>query len=159
MAASVLLERPSSAAIPLGSPHHGFQPGAFPAGSPTAANWCVVPRCNFKFEKTKDGCKIHCHCDDEVACGTLQNLCRMLCEGLCSCYCTCNGITICQCNLTLGLCKCEFTKDGCTISCTSGDKACCQMIQSCCECLSTCCEQGCCCYICFNNTPVCCGTC
>ena len=159
MAASVLMERSASAALPMGSPGTGFQPGAFPGGSPAAANWCVVPRCTLKFEKTKEGCKIYCNCDDEVACGTLQNLCRMLCEGMCSCCCTCNGIQVCQCNLTMGLCKCEYTKDGCCITCTSGDKACCAMIQSCCDCLSHCCESGCCCYICFNNTPICCGVC
>ena len=45
------------------------------------------------------------------------------------------------------------------ISCHSGDKECCAMIQACCNCLKQCCESGCCCYICFNNTPVCCGTC
>jgi hypothetical protein len=32
------------------------------------------------------------------------------------------------------------------------------MIQACCNCLKQCCESGCACYICFNNTPVCCGT-
>jgi hypothetical protein len=112
-----------------------------------------------KFEKTKDGCKIFCHCDDEVACGTLQNLCRMLSEGLCSCCVTCNGIPVCQCNFTTGITKCEYTKDGVCITYTSGDKSFAAMIQSCCECLSTCCESGGCCYICFNNTPVCCGVC
>jgi hypothetical protein len=33
------------------------------------------------------------------------------------------------------------------------------MIQKCCECLQACCDNGCCCYVCFNGTPVCCGTC
>jgi hypothetical protein len=33
------------------------------------------------------------------------------------------------------------------------------MIQACCNCLATCCESGCCCYICYNNTPICCGNC
>jgi hypothetical protein len=33
------------------------------------------------------------------------------------------------------------------------------MLQSCCECLAHCLKAGCCCYVCFNNTPVCCGTC
>jgi hypothetical protein len=159
MASSQLLERGSSAVAPFSSPIQGFQPGSLPAGSPASANWCVLPRCTVEFEKTSNGCKIHCRCDDEVARGTLQNLCRMLSDGLCSCCCTLNGIACCQCNLTMGICKCEYTKDGCCISCTSGDKACAAMIQACCNCLSTCCESGCCCYICFNNTPVCCGTC
>ena len=59
-----------------------------PAGSPATANWCVLPRCEVEFEKCTGGFKIHCRCEDEVACGTLQNLCRMLCDGLCSCCCT-----------------------------------------------------------------------
>jgi hypothetical protein len=112
-----------------------------------------------EFEKCTGGFKIQCRCEDEVACGTLQNLCRMLCDGMCSCYSTWNGICISQCNLTCGTCKCEYTKDGCCISCISGDKACAAMLQACCECLSTCSKSGCSCYICFNNTPVCCGTC
>ena len=100
-------------------PIPGWQPGSIPAGSPATANWCVLPRCTVEFEKTTNGCKIHCRCDDEVARGTLQNLCRMLADGLCSCCCTCNGIPCCQCNFTVGICKCEYTKDGCCISCTS----------------------------------------
>ena len=159
MAASVLLERGSSAVTPLGGPISGFQPSAFPGGAPAAANWCVVPRCNLKFEKTKDGCKIFCHCDDEVAAGTLQNLCRMLSEGMCSCCCTCNGIPVCQCNLTMGICKCEMTDKGICVTCTSGDQKCAAMIASCCDCLATMCASGCTCCFLMGNTPVCCGTC
>jgi hypothetical protein len=158
MSSSALLERGSSAVAPFSGSVPGIQAGSIPAGSPATANWCVLPRCTIEFEKTASGCKIHCRCDDEVARGTLQNLCRMLADGLCSCCCTLNGIPCCQCNFTVGICKCEYTKDGCCISCTSGDKACAAMIQACCNCLSTCCESGCACYICFNNTPVCCGT-
>jgi hypothetical protein len=152
MASSVMLERGSSCVAPFSSGTTGWQTSGIPTGSPAGANWCVLPRCEVEFEKCTGGFKIHCRCEDEVACGTLQNLCRMLCDGLCSICC-------CQCNLTCGTCKCEFTKDGCCISCTSGDKACCAILQSCCDCLSTCCTSGCCCYISFNNTPVCCGTC
>ena len=159
MSSSVLLERGASAVAPFGGPIQGWQPGTIPGGSPASANWCVLPRCTVEFEKCNGGFKIHCKCEDDIACGTLQNLCKMLCDGLCSCYCTWNGIQCCQCNLCCGNCKCEYTKDGCCITCTSGDKACCAMLQACCQCLSTCCESGCCCYICFNNTPVCCGTC
>ena len=101
MASSVVLERGSSAVAPFSGGTPGWQPGTVPAGSPAAANWCVLPRCEVEFEKCTGGFKIHCRCDDEVACGTLQNLCRMLCDGLCSCYCTCNGICCCQCNLTV----------------------------------------------------------
>ena len=87
MASSVLLERGSSAVAPFSGATPGWQAGPIPAGSPAAANWCVLPRCAVEFEKCTGGFKIHCRCEDEVACGTLQNLCRMLCDGLCSCYC------------------------------------------------------------------------
>jgi hypothetical protein len=158
MATSVLLERSSAAAAPFTGPVPGWNAGAFPGGAPAAAQWCVLPRCKIEFEKCSGGFKIHCKCDDEVACGTLQNLCRMLSDGLCSCCCTLNGIPVCQCSLSIGICKCEYTKDGCCVTCLSGDKACCAMLQACCDCLACCCKSGCCCYVCFNNTPVCCGT-
>jgi hypothetical protein len=136
----------------------GAQPTQVPQGLPN--NWCVLPRCEVKFEKCAGGFKIHCCCDDDVACGALQNLCKMLAGGTCSCCVCCNGVQICNCNLTLGFCKCELTSDGCCITCTSGDKQCCEMLQSCCDCLACCCKQeGCCCYISFGGTPICCGTC
>ena len=91
-----------------------------------------------KVEKCQGGMKINCKCDDEVSCATLQNLCKMLCDGMCSCCCTLNGMSVCQCNLTCGICTCECTKDGVCITCKSGDKACCDMIQACCDCLSKC---------------------
>jgi hypothetical protein len=109
MSTSILLERSVPGIAPLSGPSTGWHP----TGSPAAASWCVVPRCRLEFKKCTGGFKINCHCDDEVACGTLQNLCRMLSDGLCSCCCTCNGIAVCQCSLTMGICKCEMTKDGC----------------------------------------------
>lgn len=153
MSASVMLERSSPAVAPFG------QTGGMPAGAPASANWCVLPRCEMTFEKCTGGFKIYCRCDDEVSCGTLQNLCRMLCDGMCSCSCTCNGIQVCQCNLTMGHCTCEYTKDGVCIQCVSGDQKCCAMLQACCDCLEACCQSGCCCYLSFNGTPVCCGSC
>jgi hypothetical protein len=45
------------------------------------------------------------------------------------------------------------------ITCKSGDKACCELIQACCDCLSKCLDSGCFCYVSFHNTPVCCGCC
>ena len=155
MSSAMMMERAS-----LGT-SFGHQQGQtqFPAGSPAAANWCVLPRCECKAEKTKDGMKLWCKCEDEVSRGTLQNLCKMLADGLCSCTCTMNGITVCHCNFACGICKCEYTKDGVCISCTSGDKQCCEVIQACCECISHCLNAGCCCYVSFNNNPVCCGNC
>jgi hypothetical protein len=82
----------------------------------------------------------------------------MLSDGLCSASCCINGICVCQCNFACGICKVEYTKNGCAISCASGDKNFAAILQACCESLSTCCESGACCYVCFNNTPVCCGT-
>jgi len=158
MASSVLLERGASAVAPFSGGSPGWQAGTIPVGSPAGANWCVLPRCTVEYEKTSGGFKIDCRCEDDVACGTLQNLCRMLSDGLCSCYSCLNGITIFQCNLTCGICKCEYTKDGCSISCTSGDKKFAAILQACCDALSCGNESGCYSYICYNNTPVCCGT-
>jgi hypothetical protein len=157
MSNSVMLERCTPASI--ATPQFGLHAGSLPSGSPAGNQLLMVPRCELRFEKCTDGFKIHCCSDDEVACATLQNLCKMTCDGLCSCCCTMNGIPCCQFNLCLGTVRCEMTKDGCCISCTSGDKGCCEMLHACCDCLASCCEQGCCCYISFGNTTVCCGKC
>ena len=45
-------------------------------GTASTAGLCTIPRCEIKIERCADGCKIYCSCDDDVACGTLQNLCR-----------------------------------------------------------------------------------
>jgi hypothetical protein len=127
--------------------------GATPAQAPS---YCAVPRCTLKFEKCAGGCKIQCICDDEVACATLQNLCRSLAGSLCCCTCTWNGMTVCQCNLCCGNCQVECTPKGVCITCTSGDKQCAAMIQACCEACKCCCDSGCCCTISFGGTPVCC---
>ena len=75
-----------------------------------------------------------------------------------SCVCTMNGMTVCCCNLTMAMCKCDMTKDGVCVTCTSGDAKCCEMIQACCDCLSCMMEAGCTCCVLINNTPICCGT-
>jgi hypothetical protein len=156
MSSTMVLER--GLFFGAAGPAAASSPAGFPAASP-AAGWCVVPRCTLRLEKCKEGFKIHCACDDEVSTATLQNLCRSLAGGLCSCCCTLNGLTVCQCNLTCGHCKCDITADGCCITCTSGDKGCCAILQSCCATLESCLQNDCCCYVCFNNTPVCCGAC
>ena len=132
---------------------------AAPASAGPAAGHMMVPRCTMKVEKCAGGMKLHCHCEDELSCATLQNLCKMLCDGMCSCCCTMNGVCVCQCNLACGHCTCEYTKDGVCITCKSGDKACCDMIQACCDCIHACLHGGCCCYVSYHNTPVCCGSC
>ena len=117
----------------------------------------MVPRCTYKFEKCQGGMKVTCVCDDPMARSMLQNLCQALMGGMCSYTCTLNGMTVCCCNLTMGMCKCELTDTGCCVTCTSGDSKCCEMIQSCCDCLSCMCNAGCTCCLLMNNTPVCCG--
>jgi len=156
MSSAVLMER-SALGSSAGA---GTAPTFYPSSAPQApAGWCVLPRCDFKFEKCQGGIKITCKCDDEIAAATLQNLCKSLCEGMCSCCVTCNGISICQCNFAFGICKCEYTKDGVCVTCLSGDKQSCAALQACCDCITGCCQTGCCCYLSFGGTPVCCGTC
>src|SRR3954469_12404846 len=125
---------------------------------PTAGmNQGMVPRARVTCEKISGGMKISCVCDDKTAAATLQNLCTMLAGGMCSCCCLMNGMVVCCCNLTMGMCKCDMTKDGCTITCTSGDPKCAEMVQACCDCMACMLKDGCTCCVMMNNTPVCCG--
>ena len=71
MSSAMLMERSSAGDGTFGQ---SSAPGALP----TSANWCVLPRCTFKCEKTKDGFKLWCKCDDDVAC-TLDD-----CDGGCA---------------------------------------------------------------------------
>ena len=128
-----------------------------PGVPPGTSNWLMVPRCTYRIEKCKDGLKIVCVCDDPTARSMMQNLCSALVGGLCTVACTLNGVTVCTCNLTMGLCRCELTPEGCCITCVSGDKACCDMIQACCDCLTCMCNAGCTCCVLLNGTPVSCG--
>ena len=65
----------------------------------------------------------------------LQNLCTMMAGGMCSCCMMMNGMMVCCCNMMMGMCKCEMTDGmGVCVTCTSGDKDCCAMIQACCDC-------------------------
>ena len=126
-------------------------------GMPTMApNMVMVPRCMMKMEKTASGMKITCTCDDATACTMMQNLCTMMTGGMCSVCAMMNGMVVCTCNLTMGACKVEMTKDGCTVTCASGDKACCDMIHGCCDCLMACMKGGCACSLMMGGTPVCC---
>ena len=144
----------------MGMPSGGVMPGmGMPMQSPTAANMCMVPRCTIKMEKCAGGMKIHCKCDDEMACAMVQNLCRMMAEGMCSCACMMNGMVMCQCNLAMCNCQVEMTKDGCCITCTTGDKACCEMVQACCDCMNACMKAGCMCCVSLGGMPCACGCC
>jgi hypothetical protein len=125
-------------------------------GTTPAMSGMMIPRCTMKLEKCTGGMKINCICDDKMACGMLQNLCSMLAGARCSVCCLMNGTVVCSCNLTMGLCQCEMTKDGVCVTCMSGDKACCEMIQACCDSLTTMMKSGCTCCLMMNDMPVCC---
>ena len=60
-------------------------------------------------------------------------------------------------NLMMGLCKCEVTEHGVCLTCTSGDKDCCAMIQACCESCTALMKAGCTCCVMVNGMPVCCS--
>ncbi len=153
---SVMMERTG-----MGMPGMGAMgaPGMAGAGTEVRPSWMMVPRCTFKFEKVTGGMKLTCTCEDQTAAGMVQNLCSMLAGGMCSCCMMMNGMVCCCCNFTMGICKCEMTPKGCTVTCTSGDGKCAEMIQACCDCLSTMLKDGCTCCLMMNNTPVCCGCC
>ena len=123
---------------------------------PTGMNMMMVPRCTMTMEKCEGGMKINCVCDDKLSASMLQNLCTMLAGGMCSCCVMMNGMMVCCCNLVMGMCKCEMTDEGVCITCTSGDKDCCAMIQACCDCMMGMMKAGCTCCVMMNNTPVCC---
>lgn len=135
-----------------------------PTPSPTqqqygTPNWCVVPRCKVQVKKQADGVCLECCCDDEVSKATFQNLCKMMAGSTCSCCCTLNGITVFQCNFTCGVCTVQETADGCCITCKSGDKNCCEILQACADAIACCLANGCHCVVSMNNMPVCCGCC
>ena len=97
---------------------------------PTGSQWLMIPRCTMKMEKCDGDMKITCKCEDKMSCTMMQNLCTMMAGGMCTCCMMMNGMMVCACNLMMGMCKCEMTEKGCTITCTSGDKACSDMIQA-----------------------------
>ncbi|MBY0233249.1 MAG: hypothetical protein K2W96_28545, partial [Gemmataceae bacterium] len=104
-------------------------------GTMPAQAWMMMPRCTYKFEKVAGGMKMICQCDDPTACSMMQNLCGMMAGGTCSLCVMMNGMMVCTCSLTMGMCKCEMMKNGCTITCMSGDQKMCDMIQACCDCV------------------------
>jgi hypothetical protein len=149
--ASMMMDRPTMMDMGMSAV------GGAPTMMPNRSNWLMVPHCAFKMERMTGGMKMSCMCDDKMACSTMQNLCKMLAGGMCTCCMYMNGMMVCMCNLTFGMCKCEMTENGFTCTCTSGDKACAEMIQACCDCMATMLKDGCTCCFMMNNTPVCCG--
>jgi len=153
MTSAMMMERTG-----MGMPGMGMPGMTAPSTlMPPMPSWLMVPRCTLKMEKCQGGMKITCSCEDKMAGSMVQNLCTMLAGGMCSCCMMMNGMMCCCCNLTMGICKCEMTKDGVCITCTSGDAKCSEMIQACCECMSCMLKAGCTCCVMMNNTPACCG--
>jgi hypothetical protein len=148
-----LMDRAGMSLTSMSTPGTGMMGagGTMPAGM----NMMMVPHCTMKMEKCTGGMKIACTCDDAMLASMLQNLCMMTAGGMCSCCMTMNGMAVCACNLMMGLCKCEMTEKGCTLTCTSGDRDCCAMIQAYCECMGAMMKAGCMCCMMMGGTPVC----
>jgi hypothetical protein len=157
MSSTMMMERTGMGLPGLGVPGLGTPSVGTPTGLTPSSNYLMVPRCTLKLEKCQGGLKITCSCEDKMACSMLQNLSTMLQGGLCSCSVQLNGMTVCHCNLTMGLCRTELTDKGLCLTCTSGDSKCCEMLQACCDCLSCMVNAGCTCCVLLNNTPVACG--
>ena len=64
----------------------------------------MVPRCTMKVEKVAGG-KVTCMCVDAMPTRMMQNLMAMMASGTCSCAMMMNGMMVCCCNLTMGMCK------------------------------------------------------
>jgi hypothetical protein len=158
MTGTMMMERTGMAMPGMGMPGMGTTAMPGMGTAPAAPTMMMVPRCKMMLEKVQGGMKITCSCDDAMARAMMQNLCTMLAGGMCSCTCMMNGMMVCNCNLMMGMCKCDMTKDGCVVTCTSGDAGCTAMIQGCCDCMSACLKAGCTCCLMMGNTPVCCGT-
>ena len=119
----------------------------------------MVPRCMMKMEKIANGMKVMCMCDDKTSAAMLQNLCTMMANGMMGCCMMMNGQMICQCSMTMGMCKVEMTEMGCTFMCTSGDTMACKMMQCMCDCMMGMMMPGCTCYMTMNGMPMCCMVC
>jgi len=83
----------------------------------------MLPRCTMKMEKMANGMKCTMMCEDMTAATMMQQMCMMNANGMMGMCCMMNGMPVCTCNMTMGMCKCEMTKKGVCISCTSGDKS------------------------------------
>jgi hypothetical protein len=123
----------------------------------TGMNMMVIPRCTMKMEKCDGGMKMTCVCEDKMSAGMLQNLCTMLSGSMVSCCMMMNGMMMMNGNMMMGMCRFDMTKDGMTMTCTSGDAQCCKMIQACCDTMTAMMDAGCACCLCMNNTPVYCS--
>jgi hypothetical protein len=158
MSSAMMMERTGVAMPGMGVPGMGTPTVGAPTGVPVGTNWMMVPRCTFRMEKCTGGFKLTCVCDDKMACSMVQNLCTMLAGGMCSCCVMMNGVTVCYCNFTMGMCKYDMTETGVCVTCTSGDSQCSEMLQAFCDCFTCMMDAGCSCCFLINSTPVCCGS-
>jgi len=136
-----------------------MMPGMSNAMPAANMNMMMIPSCTMKMEKCDGGMKMMCMSDDMMAVGMMQNMAKMLCGGMVSCSMMMNGMMMMTCNMMMGMCKMEMTKNGMMMTCTSGDADCCKMIQCCCDAMMAMMMAGCTCCMSMNNTPCCCGTC
>lgn len=157
MSSTMMMERTGVGMPGMAMPGMGAATMGTPTGAAPTSGYVMVPRGTIKFEKCSGGMKIICSCDDQMACSMMQNLAAMLQGGMCSCCTTLNGMMVCSCNLTLGMCKIDMTDKGICITYTSGDSKCSEMIQACCDCLSCMVQDGCACCVMMNHTPIACG--
>jgi hypothetical protein len=162
MTSTTIMERTGVGMPGVGYPGWGQQTYTTPGYGTTPftmtpVNYFNVPRCTFKVERTNEGCKINCLCEEQTSCSVLQNLCTVLNGGNCCCCFTYNGMTVCSYNFTLGLCRWEVVDKGVCFTCTSGDPKCSQALQTWCDCMTSMVNCGCFCTFYVNNTPVCCG--
>src|SRR5262245_29649693 len=67
-----------------------------------------IAQCELRMEECKGGCKIYCICEDELACVTMQDLCRKMLECPCSISCTKDGVVVCRCDFDCCDCRCEM---------------------------------------------------
>ena len=128
-----------------------------PMPAATGMNMMVIPRCTMRMEMCDGGMKMTCACEDTMSASMLQNLCTMMKGSMVTCCMMMNGMMMVTCNMMMGMCRFEMTRDGVTMTCTSGDPECCKMIQACCQAMMAMMQSGCTCCLCMNNTPVCCS--
>ncbi len=160
MTSTTMMERTGMAMPGVSYPNYGQPAYSAPGyGTMPGVSYFNVPRCTFKVERTTDGFRVHCGCDDQAACSVMQSLCTALTGGACCCCVNYNGMTVCTYNFTMGLCRWENVEKGVCFSCTSGDPKCGATLQTWCDCMNAMIAAGCYCTFYVNNTPVCCGCC
>ncbi len=94
----------------------------------TQMNMMMIPRTIMQVEKCDNGMKIMCNSQDANNCEMMTNLHSMLSGSTTSMCMMMNGIMVMNCNMVMGMCKCEMTEEGMCINWSSGDSMMCNMI-------------------------------